>query len=173
MTHKYPVRGITWSFIMLDKIISGGQSGADQAGWRAAKAFGVLSGGWMPRGFLTEEGPHPEFADKCGAAELPTQSVRDRTEQNVLAADATLWFGVTTTLRAQETVGACHRFAKPCMPVYPGASFEPCHVATWIAENTIGTLNVAGNREQEEPGIGDRVERFLGEVLQQLGHERA
>ena len=88
-------------------------------------------------------------------------------------ADATLWFGVTTTLHAQETVGASHRFAKPCMPVYPGASFEPCQVATWIAENKIGTLNVAGNREDEEPGIGDRVERFLGEVLQQLGHERA
>ncbi len=173
MTHKYPVRGITWSFIMLDKIISGGQSGADQAGWRAARTFGVLSGGWMPRGFLTEEGPHPEFADQYGATELPADSVRDRTEQNVLAADATLWFGVTTTLRAQETVGACHRFAKPCMPVYPGASFEPCQVATWIAENKFGTLNVAGNREQEEPGIGDRVERFLGEVLQQLGHERA
>jgi len=158
---------------MLDKIISGGQSGADQAGWRAAKAFGVLSGGWMPRGFLTEEGPHREFADEYGATELPADSVRDRTKQNVLAADATLLFGVTTTLRAQETVGACHRFAKPCMPVYPGASFEPCQVATWIAENTIGTLNVAGNREQEEPGIGDRVERFLGGVLQQLGHERA
>jgi len=30
---------------MLDKIISGGQSGADRAGWRAAKAFGVSSGG--------------------------------------------------------------------------------------------------------------------------------
>ncbi len=173
MTHKYPVRGITWSFIMLDKIISGGQSGADQAGWRAARTFGVSSGGWMPKGFLAEDGPHPEFADEYGATELPADSVRDRTETNVLAADATLWFGVTTTLRAQETVGACHRFAKPCMPVYPGASFEPCHVATWIVENTIGTLNVAGNREDEEPGIGDRVERFLGEVLQQLGHEQA
>jgi len=57
--------------------------------------------------------------------------------------------------------------------VYPGASFEPCQVAAWITENRIGTLNVAGNREGEEPGIGDRVERFLGEVLRQLGHERA
>ncbi|MGO9405966.1 MAG: YpsA SLOG family protein, partial [Acidimicrobiales bacterium] len=94
---------------MLEKIISGGQSGADRAGWRAAKAFGVSSGGWMPRGFLTEDGPHPEFADQYGAAELPADSVRDRTEQNVLATDATLWFGVTTTLRAQATVGACHR----------------------------------------------------------------
>jgi Circularly permutated YpsA SLOG family len=139
---------------MLEKIISGGQSGADRAGWRAAKAFGVSSGGWMPRGLVAEEGPHPEFADEYGATELTANSVRDRTEQNVLAADATLWFGVTTTLHAQATVGACHRFAKPCMPVYPGASFEPCQVATWIAEHKIGTLNVAGNREDEEPGIG-------------------
>jgi len=47
---------------MLAKIISGGQSGADRAGWRAARTFGILSGGWMPRGFLAEDGPHPEFA---------------------------------------------------------------------------------------------------------------
>jgi Circularly permutated YpsA SLOG family len=154
---------------MLDKIISGGQSGADQAGWRAAKAFGVSSGGWMPRGFVTEEGPHPEY----GATELPADSVRDRTEQNVQDSDATLWFGVTTTSGAQATVGACHRLGKPCLPVYPSAAFEPAQVAMWIAENQIRTLNVAGNRESEEPGIGARVEQFLGQVLQQLGHQRA
>jgi len=125
----------------------------------------------MPRGFLAEDGPHPEFAHDYGAAELTADSARERTEQNVLEADATLWFGVTTTLRAQETVGACLRFAKPCMPVDPGASFEPGHVAAWIAANKIGTLNVAGNREDEEPGIGDRVEHFLGAVLQQLDHK--
>ncbi len=156
---------------MLEKIISGGQSGADQAGWRAAKAFGLSSGGWMARGFSAGDGPHPEFANEYGAAELPADSARQQTEQNVLDADATLWFGVTTTLRAQETVAACLRFAKPCMPVDPTASFEPVHVAAWIVENKIGTLNVAGNREDEEPGIGARVERFLGAVLQQLDHK--
>ena len=158
---------------MLDKIISGGQTGADQAGWRAARAFGVPTGGGMPQGFLTEDGPRPEFADEYGAAEMPTDGGLTPTEQNVQDSDATLWFGETTTSAAQATVGACQRFGKPCMPVYPGASFEPAHVATWIAENQIKTLNVAGNREGEEPGIGDRVERFLGEVLQQLGHQRA
>ena len=58
------------------------------------------------------------------------------------------------------------------MPVYPGTSFEPSHVATWILENAVKTLNVAGNREFEEPGIGDRVERFLIDVLGELGHAR-
>jgi hypothetical protein len=47
---------------MLDRIISGGQTGADQAGWRAARACGVPTGGFMPLGFLTEGGPRPEFA---------------------------------------------------------------------------------------------------------------
>jgi hypothetical protein len=157
---------------MLDKIISGGQTRADQAAWRAAKAFVVPTGGSMLKGFLTEDGPHPEFAQAYGATEMPTDSDLARTEQNVQDSNATLWFGETTTSGAQATVGACHRFGKPCMLIYPGASFEPSHVAAWIAENKIRTLNVAGNREAEEPGIGDRVEKFLGQVLQQLGHQR-
>ena len=84
----------------------------------------------MPKGFLTEDGPHPEFAEQFGAAEMPTDSDAARTEQNVQDSDATLWFGETTTSGAHATVGACHRFGKPCMPVYPGASFEPSHVAS-------------------------------------------
>ena len=173
MTHKYPVRGITWSFIMLDKLISGGQTGADQAAWRAGRAFGIPVGGWMPKGFLTDDGSRPEFAERYGAVEMPTDSESAHTQKNVQESDATLWFGVTTTSYAWVTVGACHKFGKPCMPVYPGATFEPSHVATWITENDIKTLNVAGNREEEERGIADRVERFLSEVLQQLGHVRA
>jgi Circularly permutated YpsA SLOG family len=158
---------------MLEKIISGGETGADRAGWRAAKAFSIATGGWMPKGFLTEDGPRPEFAQHYGAAEMPRGSGPARTERNVQDSDAALWFGETTTSAAQATVRACHRFSKPCMPIYPGASFEPAHVAAWIAQNKVNTLNVAGNREAEEPGIGDRVERFLGEVLEQLGHKRA
>jgi hypothetical protein len=36
---------------MLEKIVTGGQSGADQAAWRVAQACGIPTGGWMPRGF--------------------------------------------------------------------------------------------------------------------------
>ncbi len=158
---------------MLEKIISGGQTGADQAGWRAARAYGVAAGGWMPGGFLTEDGPRPDFALSYSALEMPTDSASARTEQNVKDSDATVWFGDTTTSGGQATVAACQRLGKPCMPVYPGASFEPSHVATWIRENKVKTLNVAGNREKDEPGIGDRVELFLCQVLNQLGHRQA
>ena len=157
---------------MLDKIISGGQAGADQAAWEAATAYGVSTGGWMPKGFLTEEGSRPEFAGQFGAAEMPAGSEVAHTERNVQDSDGTLWFGETTTAGAQATVGACQRLGKSCMPVSPSTAFQPAHVATWIGENQIRTLNVTGNDEREEPEIGKRVERFLGAVLQQLGHRR-
>ena len=156
---------------MLEKIISGGDTGTNQAAWRAAASFGIATGGWVHRGFLTDDGPHPEFAEQYGAAELPSDTEPARTEQNVHDADATLWFGETTTAAAHATVAASLALGKPYMLVYPGASFAPAHVVTWIIENKIRTLNVAGNREDEEPGIGDRVQWFLGQVLQQLGHK--
>jgi hypothetical protein len=172
LTGDDTIRGITESSKMLDKIISGGQTGADQAAWRAAKAYGVSTGGWMPEGFLTEDGPRPEFAEGFGAAELAGAGDPTPHEQNTKNSDATLWFGDTTTADAHATVITCQRLGKPCMLVYPGATFEPSHVVAWIAQNTIRTLNVAGNRDTEESGIGDRLERFLGHVLQQLGHQR-
>jgi hypothetical protein len=39
---------------MLERVISGGQTGADQGGLRAARACGIPTGGWAPRGWLTE-----------------------------------------------------------------------------------------------------------------------
>jgi hypothetical protein len=157
---------------MLDKVISGGRTGAERAAWRAAQNFGIATGGSMPRGFSVDDSLHPEFADRYGATELPTDVESTGLEPNVRDSDGTLWLGDTTTEGAQATVGACQRLGKPCLPVYPGASFEPAHVATWIAQHQIRMLNVAGNRDADEPGIGERVERFLGAVLQQLGHQR-
>jgi hypothetical protein len=48
------------------KIISGGQTGVDRGALKAAKAAGLETGGWMPRGWLSEDGPHPEFAELYG-----------------------------------------------------------------------------------------------------------
>jgi len=37
---------------MLDLIVTGGQTGADHAGWRAASAAGIPTGGRITRGFM-------------------------------------------------------------------------------------------------------------------------
>lgn len=156
---------------MLDKITSGGETGAEQAAWRVAKTFDVPTGGWMRTGCLTEYGPRPEFVERFGAAETPGDGNPEPSEGNVRDSDATLWFGETTTAAAQATVAVCRRLGKPCMLIYPLASFEPWHVVAWIAANRVKVLNVAGNCEREEPGIGGRVETFLTEALEQLGHK--
>jgi hypothetical protein len=99
---------------MLERIVNGGQTGADQGGWRAAQAFGIATGGWMSRGFLTETAdgrgsePHPDFADRYGARELPTSSYPERTFANAWDSGATLWFGEIDTPGARATIEACH-----------------------------------------------------------------
>jgi Circularly permutated YpsA SLOG family len=75
---------------MITLVISGGQTGADQAGWRAAQAGDIPTGGWMPKGFLTEEGPQRWLANVYGAREMPTKSYPARMVQNVKDSDGTL-----------------------------------------------------------------------------------
>ena len=79
---------------MITKSGSGVQTGADQAGWRAADACGIPTGGWMSFGFLTEEGTRRHFANLCGAKEMPKKSYPARTVQE---SDGTIWFGTTGT----------------------------------------------------------------------------
>jgi hypothetical protein len=68
--------------VMLERIVSGGKTGADPAAWPVARAFGIPTGGWMPREFLTEKGPRPEFAELYGAREMPSPEYRERTRAN-------------------------------------------------------------------------------------------
>jgi hypothetical protein len=149
------------------RILSGGQSGADQAGWRAARAAGIPTGGSMPRGFLTEDGPRPEFAELYGAVDLQSPTYPPRTRKNVEDSDATVWFGNPLTMGGVETGHACETARKPLLVIVPGVT-RPSDLAAWIIKSNIRTLNVAGNRESRSPGIGAKVERFLAEAFRQL-----
>lgn len=88
---------------MLEKVISGGQTGADQAGLRAAKFVALLTGGYAPKGWLVEgdDGrdnvPAPWLRTGFGLVECPTgttiaQRYVARRKLNVRASDGTLLF---------------------------------------------------------------------------------
>ncbi len=47
---------------MIERIISGGQNGVDQAGLRAARAVGIATGGWALHGWTTIDAPAPWLA---------------------------------------------------------------------------------------------------------------
>jgi Circularly permutated YpsA SLOG family len=154
---------------MLDRIITGGQTGCDQAGWRAARATGIPTGGAMPRGFLTEAGPRPEFATQYGAHELESPEYPTRTLANVRATDATVWFGSPESSGGVCTLSACRAFRKPYLVIglEPDKTL-PSQVAGWLAANNVRILNVAGNRKSRQPGLGARVEVFLGRVIRAM-----
>ena len=56
---------------MITKIISGGQTGADQAALDIAMKLGISHGGWMPKGRLTEAG---NLDNKYKLKEMETSS---------------------------------------------------------------------------------------------------
>lgn len=149
--------------MILERVLSGGQTGADQAGWRAAQAAGLVTGGWMPKGWLTEEGPRPEFAERYGAWEHHLVGYPPRTKANVRDSEGTLWFGNSRSRGGLVTIEACRDHRKPYQIVEPGD--RPSAVADWLRARPIQVLNVAGNRESSAPGIGARVEAFLAQVF--------
>jgi hypothetical protein len=92
-----------------------------------------------------------------------------RTEENVRDSDATIWFGSVETPGAKTTLNALKILGRPQMIIKPNDLIRPSAIASWLARNpSIRRLNVAGNRESVEPGIGDRVERFLFRVSMTL-----
>ena len=74
---------------VITKIVSGGQSGADQGGLDAAIELGIPHGGWCPKGRKSEDGAIP---DKYNLVETKSGDYRVRTEQNVVDSDATVVF---------------------------------------------------------------------------------
>ena len=148
------------------RIESGGQTGADQAGWRAAKSLGIPTGGWMPAGFETEAGPRLEFARQFGAVEL-AGGYSERTRANARDSDATVWFGDPASNGGRTTLRACQALGRPVLIVQPGIT-RPSDLVAWIVAGYFEVVNVAGNRESTAPGIGARVERFLVAALGRL-----
>jgi|LNFM01.1.fsa_nt_gb hypothetical protein len=147
----------------LRKVVSGGQTGADQAGLRAAKAAGIETGGWAPKGWETEEGP-ASWLGEYGLTECPKEGYPARTDANARDSDATLWFGSSDSSGYRATIRGCRRHKKPYLLVEEGIT-RPSEVRAWLEAHQVETLNVAGNRESKNPGLGERVETFLARLF--------
>ena len=153
----------------LERVISGGQTGADRGALIAARAAGIATGGWMPRGFLAHDGSHPEFAERFGMRETECSRYQPRTAQNVADSDGTLRFArVWDSPGEVLTRNCCEKSGKPFLDVTLDGETTPADVAEWITANGIRVLNVAGNAERTAPGIQDWVAEFLGEVFGML-----
>lgn len=129
----------------------------------------------MPRGFLTEDGKRPEFAEMYGAQEHPSSQYRDRTISNVGLADGTIIFNHRSALSpgTKLAIKACEEINQRYLVViaYKYAkddwTFRPWRLRAfeWIRRDKITALNVAGNRESRAKGLGVMVEDYLKDVF--------
>lgn len=146
------------------RIVSGGQTGVDRGALDAAIALGVPHGGWCPRGRLAEDGRIPEQYP-LQETESPDYAVRTR--QNVLDSDGTLIlhcgpFGGGTELTRRLAL----REGRPHLLVDLDKPPRPAAVWHWLAQHGIRTLNVAGPRESQCPGIAFRATEYLKSLWQ-------
>ena len=126
----------------------------DQAGLDVAIKLGIPYGGWIPRGRKTENGP---LSQKYNMQEMPTSRYSDRTEKNVIDSDGTLIIS-----RGKLTNGSEHtrkmamKHNRPWLhiDITKDAKFHAAtRIVSWIFDNEIRKLNVAGPRASKDPEI--------------------
>jgi len=152
--------------VSIVKVISGGQVGADIGALKAAKRYGVETGGFMTRDWRTKEGPKPEYAEEYGMEACLTNDYPSRTFRNVESSDGTLRIaynfgtpGERCTLNAIESFRKPHFDVKLHLDDALGYKADDVIAAFhWVQDNDIQVLNVAGNANAN---IEDRVFAFV------------
>ena len=144
------------------RVISGGQSGVDRAALDAALGAGIACGGWCPAGRWAEDGPIPTHYP---LTETPGADADVRTRANVAECDATLIIvdgapdpGTRLTQTVARELGRVHL----TIDLSKSGDDAACaRVLDWLAREEIRTLNIAGPRESNAPGIHARAREFL------------
>ena len=155
------------------KIISGGQTGVDQAALRVAIALGISIDGWCPPGCICEDGIIPKefplretpFERSEGARDIPRSL---RTEWNVRDSDGLLILTksiLTLDLGSNWATQCSVHYKKPYAIEDPSDPSSQIRSRKWIEANSIAVLNVAGPSERTEPGIGQLAYIFLMQAL--------
>lgn len=152
---------------MIEKIISGGQTGADLGGLKAAKKLSIKTGGLAPKGYKTEIGSNLELSTLYGLAAAPTDDYSYRTAANVRASHATVIFATNAKSPGTKlTIKTCEAGGKPFILINPFEADASSLLTAFIAGAYARygkkiILNVAGNRESKSPGIENCVEDLI------------
>lgn len=150
--------------VRLEKIVSGGQTGADRAGLDAAMKAGLPVGGYCPKGRLAEDGTVPEHYP---LVEMTKGGYSARTERNVIESDGTLIFNIGKLSGGTRlTVECARKHNKPHLVIQLDAAKPNAPtLAEWLDQNNIRVLNIAGPRESKTPGVHQMASRFLDEFF--------
>ena len=148
---------------MIEKILSGGQTGVDRAALDAAMELGIACGGWCPAGRHADDGPI--------SARYPLRETADmdhtvRTEHNVRDSDGTLMF-----YRGELQGGTAYavlmakQLDRPVLAVNVEKPPAPADVVAWLMRNGIRRVHIGGQREKTSPGIYADAGRVIRAIL--------
>ncbi len=152
--------------IGVEKIISGGQTGADQGALDAAMACDFPHGGAIAAGRKTEAGPLPE---QYRLEELSSSHYPDRTAKNVRDGDGTVIVSHgELTGGSALTRDLAERMGKPWLHLDCAATpFEEAleSLRSWCSAHRIRVLNVAGPRASSDPLIYSKTRQLISALL--------
>ena len=155
---------------MLEKIISGGQTGVDRAALDAALEADFPCGGWCPQDRQAEDGQIPE---KYQLWVLTSAGYKERTLKNLMEADgaAILYFGGLEG-GTEATAYFCIKKVRPYklidgdeIPVERAAVL----LANFIEDRDIRVLNIAGPRASSKPQAYGYAHAVVEGLLLRLG----
>jgi hypothetical protein len=153
--------------MVIKRIISGAQTGADRAALDAALALGLPIGGWVPRGRRAEDGPVPDRYPNLH--ETDTDDYETRTRLNVQDADATLILshgplsgGSKLTQDIAGSLGKAVRHVDLGVTSIDNAVSE---TRAWLATVEGETLNVAGPRASNDGEIYEKTREVITQLI--------
>lgn len=148
----------------LQKIISGGQSGADRAALDAALAQNFPLGGTCPIGRLAEDGP---LANIYPLMEFG--HYRQRTRKNIQDADGTvIFYPKYLEGGSQTTLLFCTKEKKPYQLIDTSLihTINAVHaLQQFIVDKNIAILNIAGARASKAPEIYNYVYQTINMLI--------
>ncbi len=157
--------------ISLDKIVSGGQTGVDQAALRAGLDLKIKIGGWCPPGRICEDGKIPieyllKETDRDRSPDAPNVPRSQRTENNVKDSDGTLILKPNQILRrckgTDYTIECAKKHNKKYLVIDPYHIDAEKQITDWLVKNpTIKILNIAGPSERTYVGINKQTHDLL------------
>lgn len=170
-------RLLTYSIV---KLISGGQTGVDQAALNAAYSLGITTGGWAATNFQTCKGRAYFLQTKFDLQEIPgkmslSEAYVARSKKNVDDSDGTLCFSLIRSLGTCLTIGYCLTKKWKSVDDYQiETKYKPClviqnltdpsnteRIRKFLADNNIKTLNVAGHRDEVVKGMSESIKTIL------------
>jgi hypothetical protein len=152
------------------KVVSGGQTGVDRAALDVAIELDFDYGGWCPQGGLAEDHqaapgiltPYPKLK------QTPLADAAQRTRWNVRDSGATLILvaGAAKSQGTDLTEKCAQDFERPCLKLDLNREDALKEAEQWIKSlGAVRTLNIAGPRESEAPGVYEHASTLLRQLL--------